>query len=255
MRNQRFIQAGVLGLTACIMVAPASAELRVSLGVRETAVSGGPAGAIGSNAGTNGGIEFLDRDEQIIPFDGQWHPYTWKMSEADVMGFAGVTANSILEGNYGSIENLRFRNQPGINTPITLWIDYVVNNLDSGPVVVSDFEGYADGEEVIFQEPGFSGSTTAFVLPGSTAGVDSSTAYNGNASYRLQWTFVDSDPNGWVRLTTFDTANLPNPLIRFDAGSEVTMYIKAVPEPATAMLLSSGLLLIARRRKKAVQVC
>src|SRR5690606_38968422 len=109
---------------------------------------------------TGGGIEFLDRDEQIIPFDGQWHPYTWKLSEADVIGFAGTTANSILEGNYGSIENLRFRNQPGTNAPITLWIDYIVNNLDAGPVVVSDFEGYADGAEVIFQEPGFSGSTT-----------------------------------------------------------------------------------------------
>lgn len=116
-------------------------------------------------------------------------------------------------------------------------------------MVVQDFEGFANGTEVMFQEPSFSGSTAASIAVGSTAGVDGSTAFNGAASYKVDWTFVDGVPTRWLRLSTFNTTNSPNPLIRFDQGSEVTVRIKAVPEPVTALLLGTGAVLFARRRR------
>ncbi len=187
---------------------PASG-LQLSLGVRETAAGGGADVGIGGNAGSAGGIEFVDLDAKTILFDGLWHAYTWNRSTATYTAFAGTTANSVLDGNYGSIEHLRFRNNTGISGPFTIWIDYVVNTVNSGPVVIQSFEGFADGTEVIFQEPSFSGSTSGNIAPGSSSGVDNSQGFDGTASYKVNWSFVDGGDR-WVRLTTFG-AQHPDP--------------------------------------------
>jgi hypothetical protein len=240
--------AVVAGLLLSCGAIPASA-LQLSLGVRETATGGGAEVAIGGDGGSAGGIEWINRDALNVPLDNQWHRYAWDLDADPATAFAGITANSILEGAYGTIEHLRFLNETGVTAPITVWIDYVVNTFGPGPVVVQDFEGFANGAEVMFQEPSFSGSTASNVAPGSTSVVDDSTAFNGLASYRVSWTFVDNGPTRWVRLTTFGTPNQPNPLIRFDQNSVVSLYVKAVPEPATAaMLLVGGWLMIVRRR-------
>lgn len=248
MLARRSIAAIAAALVLATFVLPASASLQISLGVRETAAGGGPEVPIGGDAGNAGGIEWINRDGQTVPFDGQWHLYTWEFGVDPVMPFAGTTANGILEGAYGSIEHLRFLNDTGVTDPITLWIDLVVNTPSPGPVTVQDFEGFAAGAEVMFQEPSFSGSTAANVLPGSTALVDDTQAFEGLASYRLDWTFVDGDPTRWVRLTTFNTPNGPNPLIRLEPGNQVSMYVKAIPEPATLTLLALGALAAFRRR-------
>lgn len=247
--NRIFVVCAAVSLLVCCLVLPAPA-LQVSLGIRETGAGGGTEVAIGGNAGTAGGIEFVNRDGQTIPFDNQWHAYSWNIAQDTLTAFAGTTANSVLDGAFGSIENLRFMNDTGVATPITLWIDYVVNTIAPGPVVVQDFEGVANGAEVMFQEPSFSGSTAANVAPGSTAVVDDTTAYNGLASNKVSWTFVDGNTTRWVRLTTFGATNGPNPLIRFDQGSVVTLYIKALPEPTSALLLlAGGTALVVRRRR------
>ncbi len=238
----------VAGVVLWVGVLPASA-LKVSLGIRETAAGGGPAGAIGDDAGTLGGIEHVNKDGQTIPLDNQWHPYSWDIDGDPLTAFAGSTANSVLQGTFGSFEELRLLNDTGLTDPITIWIDYVVNTVNGGPVVVQGFEGFADGTEVMFQEPGHSGSTSANVAGGDSAGVDNTTAFHGAGSYRAQWQFVDSDTTRWVRFYTFGADNGPNPLIRFDQGSVVSVYIKAVPEPATAVLLGGGALLLVRRRR------
>ncbi len=249
METRKSIVACVACLALCTMVGPTLASLQVSLGIRETAAGGGPEVAIGGNAGTLGGIEFVNLDGQTVPFDNQWHGYTWSLGSDPLTAFAGTTANSVLDGAYGSIEHLRFKNHTGVTAPITIWIDYVVNTVAPGPTVVESFEGAAVGTEVMFQEPSFSGSTGSNLLPGSTAAVNDSTAFDGLASYKVDWTFVDNDPTRWVRLTTFGTAMRPNPLIRFDQGSQVTVYIKALPEPATAMMMLIPALAVLRRRR------
>jgi hypothetical protein len=252
--NRFGIPNPVSGMAAAALLAafalPASA-LQLSLGIRETAAGGGAEVPIGGNAGASGGIEWVDLNSKTVLFDGLWHAYTWNLSTATFTAFAGATANNVLNGNYGSIESLRFRNNTGVSGPFTVWIDYVVNTVSSGPVVIQSFEGFADGTEVIFQEPSFSGSTSGSIAPGSSAGVDNSLAFDGTASYKVNWSFVDNTDR-WLRLTTFNAANTPNPLIRFDQNSEVTVYMMAVvPEPTSAvmLLLGGAMLLIARRRR------
>ena len=239
----------VVAVALGALVMPASG-LQLSLGVRETAAGGGADVGIGGNAGSAGGIEFVDLDAKTILFDGLWHAYTWNLSTATYTAFAGTTANSVLDGNYGSIEHLRFRNNTGISGPFTIWIDYVVNTVNTGPVVIQSFEGFADGTEVIFQEPSFSGSTSGNIAPGSSSGVDNSQGFDGTASYKVNWSFVDGGDR-WVRLTTFGAPNTPNPLIRFDQNSQVTVYMMAVvPEPASAVvLLLGGAMTLLRRRR------
>ena len=237
------------------------ATLSISIGVRETGFSGGADNGIGGNGGATGGIEFINRDGLTLTLDGTWQQFSFDMGAAIVNGqvtpFAGATANGVLDGQYGTLEHIRIKSN-GNSAPISLWIDDVVNTVDPpGPpppqsvLIGNGFEGFADGTEVMFQEPSFSGSTTANILAGSTSGVDSSMFLNGAASYRVDFQFVDNDPTRWVRLTSFNTLNVPNPIVRWDQSSVVSFWMKGVPEPSTLVLLGlSGLSPRRGRRRK-----
>jgi hypothetical protein len=223
--------------------------VNISIGVRETNRSGGADNGIGGDGGANGGIEFINLDGLTLTLNGTWQQFSFDLGSANLNGqvtaFAGATANSVLEGSYGTLEHIRIKSN-GNAEPLTLWIDDVVNTIDPpGPappqsvLIGNGFEGFADGTEVMFQEPSFSGSTMANVLAGSTSGVDSSMFLNGAASYRVDFQFVDNDPTRWVRLTSFNTLNVPNPIVRFDQSSVVSFWMKGgdIPEPSTLVLL------------------
>lgn len=99
------------------------------------------------------------------------------------------------------------------------------------PDVVSDFEGFANGTQVMFQSPRYSASTSPHLLasPDAAAVTDEIPAYNGIASSKVQWQWVDTHPTRWLRLTTHNAANTPNPIVdlrqvirvrlRVDSGS------------------------------------
>lgn len=225
----------------------ASAQLDVSIAVRETAAGGAPDVGIGNDGGSSGGIEWVNRDGQSLVLDGTWQLFTFHITTDPLTAFAGTTANSILEGDYGVLEHIRFRNAGGQTENLRIWIDDVRNTFQpaGGPPVgvnFGNFEGYADGTEVMFQEPTFSGSTSSNLVPFSTAGVDNSAAHSGNASYALSMQFVDSDPNRWVRLTTFGSDFLPNPQIRLDQESVVSFWARGIiPGPGgLAILMIAG---------------
>ena len=239
-----------------MMAVAASAQLQLSIGVRETGFAGGPDTGVGGNGGSSGGIEFINLDGQNLIMDGTWQTFTWTFATDTPTAFAGASANSILEGNYGVFEHLRIRNSGGVTGPITLWIDDITNNFQfpGGPpnsVNFGDFESFAPGAEVIFQEPRFSGSTTGnlMLLP-NTSVVTNSAAFGGVQSDQVDFQFLDGLNTRWVRLTTFNTPNLPNPIVRFDGGSVLTMKVRAVPEPGTLAVLGLGAIALLRRRKK-----
>ncbi|MGI9455594.1 MAG: PEP-CTERM sorting domain-containing protein, partial [Aeoliella sp.] len=149
---------------------------------------------------------------------------------------------------------IRLLNTDGITGPITLWVDDVSVNEAAGPTV-EGFEGFVVGDEVIFQEPSFSGSTSGNLVAGSTAGVTDDMAYTGGQSYRADLQFIDADATRWLRYTTFQSANVPNPWIRtIEPGAPaptVTFWAKAIaiPEPSTMLLsLVGGIGLLAVRR-------
>ena len=227
-----------------------AANLALSIGIRET----GGSGPAFSDAGTGGGIEWVNRDGQSLVADGTWQQFTFTPSTDTLTAFAGTTANGILDTDWASLEHIRILNSDGTTQPIRLWIDDVTNT-DSAGVAVEGFEAFAVGDEVMFQEPGFSGSTSGNVVAGGTSAVSDAMANTGSQSYEVNFQFVDDTPTRWVRLTSFGAANLQdaavhvreanfNPTISFMAKATV------IPEPGSIVLAGLavvGLLAVRRR--------
>lgn len=99
------------------------------------------------------------------------------------------------------------------------------------PDRIANFEGYAEGTSVMFENPRYSGSTISHLAstPNAAAVTAIVPGYDGAKSCMVQWAWLDAQPTRWLRLTTNQTANLPNPAIdlrravrlrlRLDSGS------------------------------------
>lgn len=233
-------------------VASQAMSLQISIGVRETDSTGD----IGSNGGATGGIEWINLDGQVLSLDGGWQLFTFDFALDPVTPFAGATANGTLDVSRGVLEHIRVRSGGGVDVPVTVWVDDITSTDAAGnSITFGNFEGYSAGQKVMFQEPGYSGSTAGHLEPGSTTGVDTETAYSGSNSYRADFQFVDGADTRWMRWTTFGATHLPNPVIDLSPGSTLSFYMKgeAVPEPATMALLGLGAAALAvRKRKKKV---
>ena len=125
-----------------------------------------------------------------------------------------------------------------------------VRALDEQPV--------ADGTEVMFQEPNYSGSTDAHVInhPWSVSGIDNMTGHDDTHSVESAFQFVDYSDTRWLRFTTWASANEDRPVVALANGGEnalydsasLTFWMKGVPEPASLSLLVLGGLVALRRR-------
>lgn len=79
----------------------------------------------------------------------------------------------------------------------------------------TDFEGYEVGATVLFRRPRFSGSTAQHLAtaPDVAAVTDAVTPFGGTQCYRLEFAFLDTNPNRWARITTNNAASVPNPTV------------------------------------------
>jgi hypothetical protein len=88
-----------------------------------------------------------------------------------------------------------------------------------GATVLTGFEGYSPDTnvKVAFREPRYSGSTSGDLAtsPNVAQVTDNVPAFTGTNCYEFQWQWIDTDPQRWVRLTTSNTPNLPNPAVDF----------------------------------------
>lgn len=81
---------------------------------------------------------------------------------------------------------------------------------------LTDFEAYAAGVEIMFQEPRFSGSTSAWMSNAPNVSLTTGLLPTGNTSARalnVSWAFTNNATTPWVRLTTASVTTLPNPVI------------------------------------------
>ncbi|MGE0143592.1 MAG: hypothetical protein AB7I19_07520 [Planctomycetota bacterium] len=223
-----------LSISCALALAAATAaqapQLAISIGLRETGAGGGAFSNIGDNGGSTGGIEWINRDGQTLTLDGTWQQFTFDLTLDPVTAFAGTTANNILEGGFGTLEHIRFLNISGYTGPISVWVDDITNTITpSGgsptPTVFGSFNSFGDNQEVMFQEPSFSGSTSGNVAAGSTAGIDNYVAARSN-SCRANWSFVDNTTTRWMRWTTFATLTQGNPLVRFDQSATISFWLR-----------------------------
>ena len=125
----------VLGMAiAAVPVAARGADSwSVSIGIRET----GSSGAIGSDGGTSGTIEWINLDGQTIIPDGFYHQYTWTFGTDPVTAFTGDGVLSAAN-NKGTLEHIRIVNSGG-NTggAINLRIDDIVNTASGTPTTIT----------------------------------------------------------------------------------------------------------------------
>ncbi|MEN3000302.1 MAG: hypothetical protein ABDI19_00475 [Armatimonadota bacterium] len=102
--------------------------------------------------------------------------------------------------------------------------------------LLTNFEGYPLGANgvVMFRQPNFSGSTASFLaFTGScSVGPNCSIISNeqnhtpgGSQSLKVVWQFTGTASNAWLRLTTFNTPNIPNPTIDFRFKVVVWLYV------------------------------
>jgi hypothetical protein len=253
-----------------------AASMKISIGIRENngLNNSGAGPAFSNGGGSGGGIEFVNRDGQTLNLDGTWQLFTFTPATDPLLAFAGTTANSALEPGHEwtVLEHIRLLNDQGITKPIRLWIDDVTNTDSSGSVVES-FESNSIGSQVMFRQPGFSGSTSAFLV-GAGAGmvtvVSNSAANSGSQSLQADFQFANDTPTNWLRLTTANTPTLGNPLFRIvepgaaalvEPGAAalgaspptLSFYVRAVtiPEPASLALVGlAGIGLACLRTRK-----
>ncbi|MCS6950074.1 MAG: dockerin type I domain-containing protein [bacterium] len=99
---------------------------------------------------------------------------------------------------------------------------------------ITNFEAFpapSSNGAVMFRQPSFSGSTSTFIATGlpapnnTTQVVAVGIAASGTKSLRVVWQFVANRPGAWLRLTTFNTANLPNPAISYAHALRFKIYV------------------------------
>jgi hypothetical protein len=240
-----------------------AASLLMSIGIRET---GNPNNLlVGANGGSANGIEFVNRDGQTLVADGTWQRFAFTPLTDTLTAFAGTTANGILDDDWGVLEHIRIANVVDGATRFRVWIDDIDNTIQSsGPINFANFESATLGTEVVFQEPRLSGSTSALLqlLP-NTSLVTNTMAHTGTQSNQIDFAFLTDGPApaNWLRLTTSNTPNQPNPLVRLResvagapaVATTISFWAKAIviPEPTSLLLAGLGLCLAAltgRRR-------
>jgi hypothetical protein len=95
---------------------------------------------------------------------------------------------------------------------------------------VTAFERFANGTAALFQNPGFSGSTSSHIATGGSlpnfARVATDFPAGSDQSHVLHasWSFA-ATTNPWLRLTTFDAPNIPNPTVDFRHGLRLNVYV------------------------------
>jgi len=112
---------------------------------------------------------------------------------------------------------------------------------------MDNWESYATGVYAVFQHPAYSGSTTG-INAGDTAAVSNESANNildpnagtpGTQSYKVTWQWTVAG-TGYIRLTTANTANKPNPLLDLTKGLSLYLNLPAGQIDLQLMIRETG---------------
>ncbi len=216
---------GTSPLSDGLEVGNGNGDVFISLGIRES----GDLGMLGSNGTSSGDFEWVGANTNgaggspqglaLSPSAG-WQTIEFDPATDPISPFFSLGDGQITETR-GILESIALTvdaQSPGRSSgAYTLYVDNVIN-VGAGPgssdVVITDFESFALGDEVLFQEPTFSGSTVGnLAAPLSVSEVTSDQANGGTNSAVLQWFFNDTSASRWVRVTTFAANNKELPII------------------------------------------
>jgi hypothetical protein len=219
--------SGLSSPSAALEVGKGSGDVLLSLLIRES----GDAGPIGSQGTDTGEMEFIGADTNgvggaplgiaISPTNG-WQQVTFNPAVLSPFGSLG---NGAITATRGVINSLAVTvNSASAGRSSGSYRMYIDNVVNVGAATITGFEGYTTGDEVLFQEPTFSGSTSANLSspPSSSSNSD---VYNngGTRSQLLTWFFRDTTAGRWARIASANVANLNYPII--DLTKPVTMDV------------------------------
>ncbi len=214
--------------SAALEVGVGNGDILISLGVLDGSTT--QIEWIGADTSTNG----APQGKPISPSNG-WQTIIFDPTSDSITGFTG---NGTIDYADGFLEHLAVavdaESADRSSGPYTLYVDNVVNvgaGAGGSDVVITDFEGYAYGEEVLFQEPTFSGSTYPADLsyPPSASGVVTFHPAGGEGDAVLRWFWKDTTNERWVRLTTASADNIARPAI--DLTKPIRMDILLIETP------------------------
>ncbi|MGE3180750.1 MAG: hypothetical protein AB7N71_03910 [Phycisphaerae bacterium] len=204
-------------------VGAGNGDIYICLGIRETADMGG----LGTVGGTTGPIEWLGASTTVsgapvgVPVSPSmdWQTLTFTPGVDPVISFASGDGMLGSANGRGTLEHLAVTvNDTSANRSsgtYRIFVDNVINiGADGGnDFVIADFESFGIGEESLFQEPTFSGTTAGNLLFPPSASETTDAEGNPGQSELLTFFFVDTAPGRWVRITTSGATNLSRPVI------------------------------------------
>ncbi len=99
---------------------------------------------------------------------------------------------------------------------------------------ITSFEGFPPGENgvTLFRQPTFSGSTDRFLArTPDLSVVTDERASDGAQSLLVSWQFLPGQTDPWLRLTTFNAPNLPNPALDLSLALQFDIFVpRATPD-------------------------
>ena len=207
-------------------VGDGNGDLLICIAVREN----GDTGALGSEGEYAGDIEWIGatadpnnipQGQPISPGTG-WVTLSFDPTSDPIRSFYGSDDNAITETR-GSLESIAVTvNAASANRSAGTYRMYV-DNVTTASTVIADFESYTEGDQVMFQEPTYSGTTAANLAPLPSASEVTSLQGNSGQSELLVWYFNDTTAKRWARLTTYTTPYLPNPIV--DLTQPITLDV------------------------------
>lgn len=92
---------------------------------------------------------------------------------------------------------------------------------------LTDFEAYGSGAEVLFRRPRYSGTTRDDLAtsPDSAKVTREVDAFSGDSCLKVEWQYVDTNPERWMRLTTSGAPYIPNPTMWLDTTIRVRLRL------------------------------
>jgi hypothetical protein len=99
---------------------------------------------------------------------------------------------------------------------------------------LTDFEAFASGTTVLFQKPSYSGSTSNLLNAAPNFAYVTNSFPGGHAGAKAlcaAWDFKTGTSNPWLRLTSNNATNLPNPtistnqVVQFDVYADRDLYV------------------------------
>ncbi|MDB6028121.1 MAG: hypothetical protein JWM68_4344, partial [Verrucomicrobiales bacterium] len=153
---------------------------------------------------------------------------TWTTTEAHGPGVYTVTARATDNGSPSLSSTATFNVTVNeVNIAPVLTLNTTLTNTDG----IADFEAFAAGSyngTVLFRQPSFSSSTSAFIDGAVTNATTVTATYPGNDGINkvlyANWSYKTGTTNPWIRLTTFNAVSLPNPTISFTQRLRFKVY-------------------------------